>query len=173
MSSKNLENNVAAGASEMKYPNMLDSAKIDWTALKTKKQKVVMRDTGTGKIFGSKVVYQPVVESSFLQELRIIEGDLTGDHSHHIVDGEDLPDIVISQIKSNIRKGAKDLKQNWANAIELTNKAYEVASVARSSPHDKHQWKQYEKLIQFAVMQLADARGMHGHWRMTSLENLD
>ena len=76
-----------------------------------------------------------------------------------------LPEQVISELKGLIRKGAKDLTQQWANALELTHKAYHVCNVRRPTPDKKGAWKQYEALIAYAVRQLSDTRGINGKWR--------
>jgi len=42
-------------------------------------------------------------------------------------EGDDLdalPPDVVSEIQKNIRDGAKDIQQKWANALELVHKAY-------------------------------------------------
>lgn len=162
---KNPENNIAKNVPIMHYPNMFSSGKVDYSKRKLRKEKVVLRDGKTGKIFGSKVIHQMTTESTLLQELlRLSES------TQRIEPTEALPDYVVAEIRSNIRKGAKDLDQKWANALELTHKAYEVSSVSRPSPKNKDQWSQYESLIGFAVAQLASTRGMNGHWRMTAAE---
>jgi hypothetical protein len=79
-----------------------------------------------------------------------------------------LPKDVLTAIKSNIRKGAEDLQQKWANALELVHKAYEVEGVQRPTPDMDAAWKQYEENLQYAVQQLASNRGMEDDWRMSS-----
>lgn len=79
-----------------------------------------------------------------------------------------LPKDVMTAIKSNIRKGAEDLEQKWANALELVHKAYEVEGVQRPDPTMETAWKQYEENLQYAVQQLANNRGMDDDWRMSS-----
>lgn len=79
-----------------------------------------------------------------------------------------LPEDIMNEIQKNIRAGAKDLEQKWANALELVHKAYEVAAVQRPMPDMKNAWKQYEENLQYAVQQLAKSRGMKGDWRMSS-----
>lgn len=79
-----------------------------------------------------------------------------------------LPHDVMTAIKSNIRKGAEDLSQKWANALELVQKAYEIEGVQRPDPTMEAAWKQYEENIAYAVQQLAKNRGMDGDWRMSS-----
>jgi len=79
-----------------------------------------------------------------------------------------LPKDVITAIRANIRKGAEDLNQKWANALELVHKAYEVEGVQRPTPGMKSAWTQYEENLQYAVQQLATNRGINGDWRMSS-----
>jgi hypothetical protein len=76
-----------------------------------------------------------------------------------------LPQSVISQIKSLIGKGAKDLAQAWKHAGELVHTAYHVANVKRPHPTHKGAWKQYEDLLKHGVKSLADNRGLSGDWR--------
>lgn len=83
-------------------------------------------------------------------------------------DMSQLPKDVMDELRKNIRKGAEDLDQNWANALELVHKAYDVAGVERPTPDMKDAWEQYETNIQYAVEQLSKQRGMDGDWRMSS-----
>ena len=83
-------------------------------------------------------------------------------------DYDSLPSDVISELQKNIRDGAKDREQLWANALELVHKAYEVAGVQRPTPDLKNAWKQYEENLTYAVQQLAKERGMQDDWRMSS-----
>lgn len=83
-------------------------------------------------------------------------------------DPEMLPPDVMSELQKNIRDGAKDIQQKWANALELVHKAYEVAGVDRPTPDMRKGWKQYEENLTYAVQQLAKFRGMDGDWRMSS-----
>lgn len=78
------------------------------------------------------------------------------------------PPDKISEIQKNIRTGAADLEQNWANALELVQRAYKVANVERPSPGMKDAWTQYEENIQYAVKQLSKIRGMDADWRMSA-----
>jgi len=80
----------------------------------------------------------------------------------------ELPEQGMKDIQANIRKGAQDTTQQWANALELVHKAYEVTGVERPNPNMVAAWKQYEENITFAVEQLSKARGMDADWRMTS-----
>ncbi len=79
-----------------------------------------------------------------------------------------LPNDVMVAIRSNIRKGAEDLQQHWANALELVHKAYEVEGVQRPDPSMKDAWKQYEENLAYAVQQLSVNRGADGDWRMSA-----
>lgn len=87
-------------------------------------------------------------------------------------EGDDLdalPPDVVSEIQKNIRDGAKDVEQKWANALELVQKAYEVSGIERPTPDLRNAWKQYEENLTYAVKQLAKYRGMDGDWRTTSM----
>lgn len=159
---KDAENDIANKTPEMKFPLQMDSAKLDFGGKsKVRAEKIVMRDTKTGRIYGSRVVYQKVTSENLIAELLALN-----EANEEVVD-EPLPEIVVGELKSNIRKGAKDIEQNWKNALELVHKAYEVSSVRRPTPDTPQPWKQYEQLIQFAVRQLANTRGMSGEWRMS------
>jgi hypothetical protein len=86
-------------------------------------------------------------------------------------EGDDLdalPPDVMTEIQKNIRDGAKDVEQKWANALELVHKAYEVGGYERPTPDLRNAWKQYEENLTYAVQQLAKYRGMDGDWRMSS-----
>lgn len=85
-----------------------------------------------------------------------------------LTDLSELPDAVMSKIQSNIRKGAADTTQQWANALELCQRAYKVAGVTRPDPAMRSAWKQYEQNITYAVEQLAKTRGLTGNWRLSS-----
>lgn len=104
----------------------------------------------------------------------MIETVTMADLSHALSLEEDqditaLPDIVIKEIKSNIRKGATDLEQDWANALELVNKAYQVTQVSKPTPDQKGAWGQYVEMISFAVKQLTATRGIDGDWRSSQV----
>jgi len=81
-----------------------------------------------------------------------------------------VPEDAIKDIKKNIKDGAKDLEQDWSNAMELCQKAYSVAGVERPSPSERSAWTQYEEMLMFAVNELADARKLSKDksWRMSS-----
>jgi hypothetical protein len=88
-----------------------------------------------------------------------------------LAEGNDLtvlPEEGMKTIQSNIRKGAQDTEQKWANALELTHKAYEVSGVERPTPNMQGAWKQYEENIAYGVEQLSKSRGMDADWRMSS-----
>lgn len=92
---------------------------------------------------------------------------------HNISEGKTtdlgiLPSDIIAELQYKIRKGSQDVKQRWANALELVHKAYEVVGVQRPTPEMTEAWKQYESLIQYAVQRLAKDRGMGDDWRMSA-----
>ena len=74
-----------------------------------------------------------------------------------------------AKVKKNIKKGAQDTDQRWANALELVHTAYEVAEIQRPDITMEGAWKQYEEMIKVAVEELAKARGIDDDWRQTSL----
>lgn len=153
------ENEFAKGASEMKIPSMFDN--IDWgKPTKLVKRKVVMRDSKTGKVYGSRAIMTKEDESPSFKDFLL---------SERVNDLTTLPDSVISEIRKNVSSGAKDLAQDWTNALELVHTAYHVANVRRPRPDQKGAWKQYEEMIAFAVKQLTATRGIDGKWRASSV----
>jgi len=84
-------------------------------------------------------------------------------------DRSELPEGDLNKVKKNIRKGAQDTDQRWANALELVHTAYEVAEIQRPDITMEGAWKQYEEMIKVAVEELAKARGIDDDWRQTSL----
>lgn len=91
-------------------------------------------------------------------------------HTLHEADDplDAIPEDAFAEIQKNIKSGAKDLDQDWANALDLVHKAYDVSGVQRPTPDLQNAWKQYETNLQFAVEQLAKHRGMEADWRMSS-----
>ena len=84
-------------------------------------------------------------------------------------DLSELPEGDLNKVKKNIRKGAQDTDQRWANALELVHTAYEISEIQRPDITMESAWKQYEEMIKYAVQELAKARGMDDDWRMTTL----
>lgn len=145
---------------------------------------------------------KPKTESSpppRMETLRLFcESDYEYSGKNQYFDGGDpddnpLPAFIISKIRSNIRHGAQNTSQQWANALELVHKAYKVTAnmgkevsakgkpsgfaaqvqragiaIDRPTPMQEQAWKQYEEMIQFAVQELAKTRGLKGDWRMSS-----
>ena len=154
-----VENEVSRGSPEMKIPSQY--VNTDWG----KKTKLVNRKVSHkahgpgGKLYGSKAIMtKEQAKPTFIDHL-ITEGD----------DITLLPERVIGEIKSNIRKGAQDLEQKWKNALELVHKAYQVANVRRPTPDQKGAWKQYEQMIQHGVRMLVASRGLNGEWRTSNV----
>lgn len=73
---------------------------------------------------------------------------------------EPFPEDTVSAIQKEINKGAKDIEQEWKNAVELVNYAFEELNVPVPMANLKKRWGQYNKLISYAVKNLADARGL-------------
>lgn len=83
-------------------------------------------------------------------------------------DGTALPPVKIKEIQHNIRKGAKDLDQNWKDAVHLTRKAYAVSGYDVPPMRDRDAWSQYTHLVTVSVRELHKARGSSGEagkWR--------
>lgn len=153
-------------APDVKLHNVLDVKFLEKIRgqPKTRDERVTLKDTKTGKIYGIKTIGGIVTEErlrprSFEKEESISKSDVE----------TAMPEAVMSLIKKNIKKGAADISQNWKNALELTNTAYQATDVDLPHPQDKIVWRQYEENIRFAVRQLAIHRGMSGDWRMTEL----
>jgi hypothetical protein len=144
------QNEFDKTARPMKFHNTLDPKQRDvGSKTKLRPEKVIIKDTNSEKVYGYRTLIQKTIENIITEEL------------------DELPGLVVHEIRKNIRKGAKDLEQNWKNALHLLNKAYEVAGVKVPTPENKKAWKQYEELIQYSVKELADARGLDGPWRIT------
>jgi hypothetical protein len=90
---------------------------------------------------------------------------------YNLTEGSDmteLPPDAMKDVQKNIRAGAQDTDENWANALDLIHKAYEVSGVQRPTPSMKKAWSQYEENIQYGVEQLAKFRGIDSDWRMSA-----
>lgn len=153
-----VENELSLRSKEMNIPSQYDN--VDWgkrKKLRNRKVSYIERG-GRHTVYGSKAIMTKESTLTFKEHL-LQESD----------DYNALPEAVLGEIKSNIRKGANDLEQKWKNALELTNKAYQVANVRRPTPADKSQWKQYEAMIAHSVKCLAAARGLQGEWRSSEI----
>ena len=147
------DNEFAKKAKELKLLIAFDK-KNRGIGAKTKlsAQKISVRSTGKDhKLYGSRALIQ---KEAHLHEKK---EDLSL-----------LPEETIKTIQKNVRDGAKDLTQNWANALQLVQVAYQVANVERPDPDMAGAWKQYTDMIAYAVEQLAKTRGIDGDWRMSS-----
>ena len=150
---------------KMKYNNTMDKARrAVGKQTSMRPETVVIKDSSTGRVYGRRTLIQKTTEDVSMQFLASLLNTLTESSK----DITTLPDQVIGEIRKLIRKGAVDLEQKWANALELVHKAYQVANVRRPSPSQKGAWKQYEELIQFGVRELFRTRGIDGEWRTTS-----
>lgn len=149
-----IENHLSSSSREMKIHSMLDN--IDWGArTKLSTRKLTTKSSKDGKVYGSKAIITKEGTRPTLREFMLKESD----------EMTMLPDRVVAEIKKNISAGAKDLEQNWKNALELVHKAYQVSNVGRPTPDQKGAWKQYEDMIQHGVRQLSSNRGLAGAWR--------
>lgn len=152
------ENDFDKSAKPINIPNQMDNKDYGKKS-KIVPRKVQLKSSGKDKKFyGARTIMTKENTLSFTGYLIQEETDLSA-----------IPDIVFSEIKSNIRKGAKDLEQQWRDALELVHKAYQVTSVRRPIPSQKGAWKQYEELIKYGVQQLRSSRGTEGAWRMSKV----
>lgn len=107
------------------------------------------------------------MEFKLLMELKEREPLINGD-------GTAIAPVIIKEIQSNIRKGAKDLDQNWKSAVHLCRKAFDVTGYEIPAMAEGDAWAQYEHLISVAVRELHKARGSSGQtskWRSTELKD--
>lgn len=88
-----------------------------------------------------------------------------------IIDDTSLAPEEYKEIIRLIRRGARDLTQNWKNAIHLTKKAFDVAGIPLPTLSETGKWEQYIHLISISVRELAKSRGLVGKessWRLSS-----
>ena len=78
-----------------------------------------------------------------------------------------FPDDTISAIEKEINSKAKDLEIEWKNPIDLVNSAFEELKVPISLSFLKLRTEQYQKLIAYAVRQLAESRGFKASWTIS------
>lgn len=79
-----------------------------------------------------------------------------------------FPNDTFAALKREINKGAKDLEQDWDNALELVDHSFKELDVPKPKLQQKERWEQYNRLIAAAVKELYDARGLEGSWRVTN-----
>jgi len=144
-------------ATIMKYPNQFDKKNIDiGSKTKVKPKSVIVKDTKTGQVYGVRTIMSKESDNQMILLKSLLEGDFSA-----------LPEKVIDEIRKNIRKGASDEAQQWKNALELTQKAYQVSNIRLPRPDEKGAWSQFEDNIAYAVKQLSEYRGLQGDWRLT------
>lgn len=82
-----------------------------------------------------------------------------------------VPYDKMQQIKKLIAKGATEQEHNWASALDLVHRAYEVAEVERPEISMKKAWEQYEENIELSVRELQKAtdKGIRSDdWKLVS-----
>ena len=148
------ENSFDKSAKPINIPKQMDNKDYGKKS-KVVPRKVQLKSSGKDhKFYGSRTIMTKESVPSLIDFLIQENEDLSA-----------LPDKVMGEIKSNIRKGAKDLQQQWKDALELVHKAYQVTLVRRPAPDQKGAWKQYMDLIGYGVQQLRHTRGVDGKWR--------
>lgn len=78
---------------------------------------------------------------------------------------EPLPELIFSKVKRKVRDGAKDYDQEWDNAIDLVDWAFQELDLQRPLASHKR-WSQYKELVQEAVKELHKARGDNPMWHL-------
>jgi hypothetical protein len=73
----------------------------------------------------------------------------------------------LDEIRKLIKKGAENTGK-WPNALALVDKAYTGAKVQIPSTDMVSAWKDYEKMVQYAVAMLTKYHGIDGEWRDTT-----
>lgn len=141
-------------------------------------ESVEIKDDVNGKTYTMKTLAGKATNESYeLHQSVLVEAPTVGGvQNAGIIDRltvDDLDGVMtdqqISELKKLIRKGADDLTQQWKNALELTNKAFQVMRLPIPHPDQKEAWSQYLNIIAFSVRNLARTRGQTGSWRITGL----
>lgn len=157
------ENEFDKKATEMRFLSVYKKSNRGIGAkIKTQPEKVVIRDTKTGKRYGSRTLIQKITNETKKQTKITLMNFLFEE------DFSALSNATVAKLEKLIRKGAADIEQQWANALELVHKAYQVANINIPTPDKKAAWQQYENLISYAVKQLYNTRGINGKWRVTT-----
>lgn len=152
------ENDFAKHSKEMNgsIPSQYDNKDFG-KKRKAKAHKFSVKDTKNGKTYWTPAILEKLSFTDYLiqesSEQKILDKITT------------LPDIIISELKKLISKGAKDFAQDWEDAAELVNTAYHVARIRRPIPDQRGAWKQYEELLKYGVQQLWNTRGNKANWR--------
>lgn len=151
------ENQFDKSAKEMSIPNMMDNKDYGKPS-KVGPRKIMVRSSGKPpRFYGARTIMtKEGTYPTFMEWLNEGEEDYSA-----------LPDLVVSEIKKNIRAGARDTTQQWKDALELVHRAYFVANVRRPVPTDTAAWEQYMTLVRTGVKELAATRGLTGDWRLT------
>lgn len=155
-------NDFAKRAKEMNGSILNQNTNVDWgKKRKAKAHKYSVRDTNTGKLYWSPAIMEKLTLTKFLIQEK--------ENQQTIEKLTTLPDVVVSELRKLIAKGAKDLAQNWKDAAELTNTAYHVAKIRRPIPDQRGAWAQYEDLLKYGVQQLWNTRGNDAPWRASAV----
>lgn len=141
-------------------------------------ESVEIKDDVSGKTYTMKTLAGKATNESFQLHMDVLNETPTvggiqdaGTINRLTVDDLDgvMTDQQVSELKKLIRKGADDLNQQWKNALELTNKAFQVMRLPIPHPEQTEAWSQYLNMVTFSVRNLARTRGQTGDWRITGL----
>jgi len=156
------ENELAKRSTEMnnKLPSTYDN-KDYGIKRKAKLHKFSVKDTKNNKVYWTPAIAE---SNTFKQFLLSENTDIK-----QLEKITSLPQTVISELKKLISQGAKDVAQDWEDALELVNTAYHISNIRRPNPDQRGAWKQYEELLKFGVHALADTRGPSNKWRSSDV----
>lgn len=76
-----------------------------------------------------------------------------------------LPELIFKKVERKIRDGAKDYDQDWDNAIDLVDWAFQELDLERPMASDDR-WEQYTDLVKTGVEELHKARGDNPMWHV-------
>lgn len=74
------------------------------------------------------------------------------------------PPDVVSSLKREISRQARDYELDWKSPIELVTTVFEDNDIVIPGAYLKKRFEQYLGLIKGAIRDLADARGFKADW---------
>lgn len=78
-----------------------------------------------------------------------------------------FPFDTMIYIQKGINRNSKDKKKEWNSPVELVDFSLDELNVPKPLAYMKTRWDQYTKLLDYAVKNLSDSRGLNGKWNKT------
>jgi hypothetical protein len=78
-----------------------------------------------------------------------------------------FPFDTMIYIQKAINKNSKDKSKDWNSPIELLDFSLNELNVPKPLAYMKTRWDQYLKLLNYAVRNLSDSRGLNDKWNKT------